>query len=328
MRLNVTPDEEVEIARRQWDCDIGNEALARRYHSLLTRSGKISEISIIDPKAPVFPSGFGIYLLHKIIDRNSSTQPLLAYDYESDELVVFRWLRHEAFSLEDPARAEVFMVFFESFLKLSDGFPKLLAPKKWGTLGNRPFFTVPFFAGATLARFIEREQPSQKQCAEIVRELTTIIGRFHKQGKVHWRISVKTVLIRNSELRVMGLEKWPLWEQRRDWALSGAVLVPNLENLSPEQVKWDKSDKTSDVYQLGLIMYQLLTGRHPFHDYLKRPFRTLLGQILKGPEDPRQFAKDLSPELSKICMKALAQYPEQRYQSMDDFRRALDTYPL
>ncbi|MDF1666800.1 MAG: hypothetical protein P1V97_33930, partial [Planctomycetota bacterium] len=326
VRLNVTPDEEVEIARRQWDCDIGNEALARRYHSLLKRSRMFSGIPALDVKSSRFPSRFDNYLLHRILDRNSSTQPLLAYDYENEDLVVLRWLRHYAFSLEDPRRARDIMTSFETAMTETKDLPRVLSAKSWGVLGQRPYYTVAFSADMTLDRLLSLEAVSEQRALFILRELSKILTEAHRKDVVHTQLSTKSIVIRGSEIWIRGFEKWRFRNQRLRWGQSGAILLPFIETLSPEQIGGMQAYKSTDVYQVGLIMYRLLTGRHPFQDSFMKPFRVLTREILKGPRDPRDFAADLSPKLSKICMTALAKESEGRFTSMAEFQRVLDTY--
>lgn len=320
----MTPDEEIEQARRRWDSDIGNEALARRYHRVLQRSAKFDKLPLLDTKSPRFPSRFDSYLLHHILNRNSSTQPLLAYDYDSEELVVFRWLRHEAFSLEERRGLNDFMAAFGEWMAQSKNIGRVLGPKKWGSLGQRPYYTVSFLPWKNLGQHLQGSKLSLSESLRILRELLKILEDAHSEDVVHQQLSMKSVLIFDEEIRIQGFEKWRLYDQRQRWGQSGAILAPLAQVLSPEQIRGQDTDKSTDVYQLGLIMYQLLTGRHPFQDFFGTPFRVLTQEILKGPRDPRDFAKDLSPELSKICMQALREEARGRYSSMTDFRRALE----
>lgn len=320
----MTPDEEVERARRLWDCEIGNADLARRYHSLLKRSLKISEFPVLDPKSPAFPCRFDRFLLYKILDRNSSTQPLLAYDYESEELVVFRWMRHYAFSLEDSQRTKGFRDSFEQAMTESKDLPKIFSPKKWGVLGHQPYYTVGYYTDLTLAQLLKRERCSEQRALRILRESAAILTEAHSKDVVHTQLSTKSILLRDSELRIRGFEKWRFRNQRLRWGQSGAMLAPFVETLSPEQISGEQAYKNTDVYQLGLIMYWLLTGKHPFEASFKKPFRELTQAILRGPVDPRELSADLSPELSKICMQALAREGMGRFTSMLEFQRTLD----
>jgi hypothetical protein len=95
--------------------------------------------------------------------------------------------------------------------------------------------------------------------------------------------------------------------------------------MPPEQVSGDVDaiGPTSDIYSLGVMLYELLTGRRPFEG----PLMGLMAQILmQEPEPPSKYRPDLDPQLEPICLKALAKKPELRYASMADFGAALAEY--
>jgi hypothetical protein len=95
--------------------------------------------------------------------------------------------------------------------------------------------------------------------------------------------------------------------------------------MSPEQIggEPDKIGKAADIYSLGVILYETLTGRLPFLG----PTMAILGQILtQDPEPPSKIRSDLDPELERICQKAMAKKPEERFTSMREFAEALGKY--
>jgi len=92
--------------------------------------------------------------------------------------------------------------------------------------------------------------------------------------------------------------------------------------MAPEQVKGDlKSiDHRCDIYSLGVILYQLLTGRLPFEGNLG----DILTEILQGePRPPRSLRPDVSPQLDRICLKAMSKKAADRYATMGEFAAAL-----
>jgi serine/threonine-protein kinase len=100
------------------------------------------------------------------------------------------------------------------------------------------------------------------------------------------------------------------------------------EYMSPEQARGRELDHRSDIYSLGIVFYEMLTGNVPFSDTGDgtSDYEIRRGHIELPPPPPRQFKSDLSPELEKIVLKSLEKDPDDRYQTARDFYVVLEEY--
>jgi serine/threonine-protein kinase len=111
-----------------------------------------------------------------------------------------------------------------------------------------------------------------------------------------------------------------------DSSLTGGLLIGASDYLSPEQSDGRPADKRSDIYALGIILYEMTTGRRPFE--AETPMAVMLKQMTTIPLLPRRLNPDMTPEVEQLILKALAGDPDDRFQAaaglMHDFQAATD----
>lgn len=112
----------------------------------------------------------------------------------------------------------------------------------------------------------------------------------------------------------------PTWSKSRTATRAG-VIVGTPQYMSPEQARAEKLDVRSDVYSLGVVMYEMLTGRAPFDE--GTPAEVLVKHISEEPALPSAMKTGVSPELEAICMRALKKFPDQRWANAREMRAAL-----
>jgi serine/threonine-protein kinase len=91
--------------------------------------------------------------------------------------------------------------------------------------------------------------------------------------------------------------------------------------MAPEQVRARTIDARTDIYSLGVIMYEIFTGRPPY--VADDPMAILFQHVEGNPTPPRQLMPDISPAVEAIILKAMWVEPDKRFQSMDDLRRSI-----
>lgn len=199
---------------------------------------------------------------------------------------------------------------------------------EWG----RPWFTMQLAEGGTLAQRIAAYSRDWRGCAGLLVRLCGAVQYAHERGILHRDLKPANVLFDgrgDAFVADFGLAKWV--ESEADFTHSTDLLGSPVY-LAPEMAAGGARAATtvSDVYGLGAILYQLLTGRTP---YDAASAGQVLTQILtQPPPAPRQREKDIPRDLEVITLKAIARDPARRYASAaalaDDLQRWLDGRPI
>jgi serine/threonine protein kinase/Tfp pilus assembly protein PilF len=196
-----------------------------------------------------------------------------------------------------------------------------------GEINGTHYLAMAFIEGQSLKDLVADDQPlPPRQAAEMVCQLALALEEAHRRGIIHRDLKPTNVLLNQRGEPVIldfGLARRTNTESVR-LTRTGAVLGTPAY-MSPEQVSGDVNavSTRSDIYSLGVILYELLTGRVPFEG----PLAAVVGRLLtEPPEPPSKLRPGLDPRLEKICLQAMAKKPQERFASMADFAVALDEY--
>jgi tetratricopeptide (TPR) repeat protein len=195
-----------------------------------------------------------------------------------------------------------------------------------------PYLVMEFVDGETLGQRLRRTGRIQpREAARLVREICLALAVAHRQGLVHRDVKPSNVLLDISTGRAkitdFGLARDD--EHAKRLTVEGAI-AGTPAYMSPEQiVSPDVLDARSDVYSLGVVLYELLTGDVPFEGTV----RATLTQIMHDePRPPRQLNDAVPIDLETICLKAMSKEPSHRYESAahlaGDLQRWLDGRPI
>jgi serine/threonine-protein kinase len=194
-----------------------------------------------------------------------------------------------------------------------------------GSDGDRAFVVSAFIDGPDLADVIEKERPSPQDAALIVGDIAEALHLAHREGFVHRDIKPENVLLdkeRRPLLTDFGLAASFEEVVRRKGLRSGTLAY-----MSPEQVAGETQliGPRSDIYSLGVVLYELLTGRLP---YQARTPGALREQVLfRQPVPPRSLSPQVPEELEAACLRCLSKLPADRFTTAAELAAALRAAP-
>ena len=187
--------------------------------------------------------------------------------------------------------------------------------------GEDFFMVMEFVRGQTLENLIRRSgaMPCDKAIGLFCQALEGI-DHAHRMGIVHRDIKPANMMLTESgTLKVMDFGIARVLGTSR--MTRQGNIVGTIEYMSPEQVRGLETDARSDIYSLGILLYEMVTGRVPF--FSDSEFDLMRMQIENAPQPPRVFATNIPQNIEQAIMRALAKKIEARFQSAADFRNVL-----
>ncbi|MCB9938708.1 MAG: SUMF1/EgtB/PvdO family nonheme iron enzyme [Planctomycetaceae bacterium] len=257
---------------------------------------------------------FGRFELLEEIGRGGMGVVFRARDRRTSEIVALKVLRHYNDTQWPQLAAETTAV---SQLKCDGIIPVLESDEANGI----HYLTMPFVSAKTL-RDVRHEAPiSPERAVKWVEQVARSLHAAHKIGVVHRDIKPRNLLL-DEEDRVL-IADFGLALTDEDFGLASGVAGTPLY-MSPEQARGEAQhvDGRSDIFSLGIVLYELLTGLNPF-DSPHATRSNVLQRIRTSPVRPMRQRVDILPELDRICLKAMAKSPQDRFATAEDFANAL-----
>lgn len=182
-------------------------------------------------------------------------------------------------------------------------------------------FTMEYVSGGDLSRLIDQEPPIA--LSEIIDTLCQIcrgVQAIHEAGIVHRDLKPENILLAaDGTIKIVDFGIASAEEGRKITKHEG--VMGTLSYVSPEYLAKGQLDKRSDIYALGVIAYELVSGVRPFE--APSIIESMRKKVLTEPEPPHAFRIDCPTELSEVILKAMARDPEERYQDITDMYEAL-----
>jgi serine/threonine protein kinase len=258
------------------------------------------------------PLRIGRYRVEKVLGKGGFGIVYLAQDEQLQRLVAIKVPhRHRLVTAED---AEAYLTEARTVAKLDH--PNIVPVHDAGSTEQFPCFAVSkYINGTDLATKLKQDRLPLHEAMALVATLAEALHHAHKQGLVHRDIKPGNILLDSNgkpHLADFGLA---LKEENLG---KGPAYAGTPSYMSPEQARGEgnRVDGRSDIFSLGVVFYELLTGRKPFQGQLSLDLQEQI--ISLEPRPPRQIDDTIPKELERICLKALAKQPSERYSTGKD----------
>jgi serine/threonine protein kinase len=261
------------------------------------------------------------YHLLELAGRGGMADIFLAKDLMLERKVAVKILRHD-FSIDDTFKQKF---LFEARAAANLSHANIVTIHDFGFDEGRPYLVMEYIAGTDLkTRISQQGKISYTEALPLLLQACAGIGYAHRAGLVHCDIKPHNLIItRDLRLKVT------------DFGIARALSAIKADEysdivwgspmyFSPEQASGQAPSPSSDVYSLGVVIYETLTGQPPF--YSEDPGELAAMHRDQPPLPPRYLVPDIPQSLEKIILKVLSKEPTSRYRSGDQLGRVLQTF--
>jgi len=199
--------------------------------------------------------------------------------------------------------------------------PNIVQIFDWG-IGDEPFFVMEYIEGNTLTSIIANKKiVSMNDILFIGAQVASGLQAAHSQGLVHRDIKPGNIMITpQGKVKVTDFGIVSLQNEESDITKTGSILG-TASYISPEQAQGKPVSKESDLYSLGTVLYELITGRPPFEG--DTPIATATKHITDKPEKLSTFRGNIPKGVENAVLKLLHKYPKDRFKNAEDLRAIL-----
>ena len=178
---------------------------------------------------------------------------------------------------------------------------------------SRLYMVIEWVAGRLLRTILNEEKRlSIDRASTLAHRICDALDYMHKHGIVHRDLKPENIMVdENDQIKLIDFGIAMKEDARRLTFVNVSSLLGTPDYISPEQVKGARGDQRSDIYSMGIIFYEMLTGRVPFIGV--NPLAVMNERVLNDVKPPRDLNSEISPELEEILYRALEREPRHRY---------------
>ena len=263
----------------------------------------------------------GRYEVQEIIGVGGMSVVYKAYDNVDDRIVAVKILKDEFLQNDDFVRR------FKNESKAISllNHPNIVKVYDVSVNDQLQYIVMEYVDGMTLREYLNERggKLTSRETVHFISQILKALEHAHANGVVHRDIKPQNImLLDNGQLRMMdfGIARISRAENQ---LLSGKAMG-SVHYISPEQAKGDETDCTSDIYSVGVMMYEMLSGHLPFD--ADDMVEVAIKQISDKPKSLHEIAPEVPNALVEITEKAMAKLPQNRYASAREMLDALDAY--
>ncbi len=194
----------------------------------------------------------------------------------------------------------------------------------YGINEEMAYLAMRWLRGGSLSELLRREPMPLERSADLFKQIAQGLSYAHSKGIIHRDLKPSNIMLDdagNAYLTDFGLAK--LTESSGEITKSGTI-VGTPAYMSPEQLRGDPLDNRSDIYSLGVILYNMVAGRLPFDTSTSDLVSIIYQHLEKPPTPPSEFNPDIPPEVEEVILRALQKSRDDRFKTADEMSRALN----
>ncbi|MDP2661355.1 MAG: protein kinase [Dehalococcoidia bacterium] len=259
----------------------------------------------------------GRYQLAEIVGKGGMATVYKATDLKLQRTIAVKVIHPD--TAADPNFAKHFQTEAQNAATLNH--PNILAVYDVGEDQNFEYIVLEFVEGKTLKEVLNDGPLSIDLAVKYARQLASGLDAAHQQGILHCDIKPQNVLITKDKIAKLadfGISR----AVASTGGMTGGMILGTLDYLAPEQIEGKRPDQRSDIYALGLVIYEMLSGELPF-GHPETPAQALAQRIAIEPKPLREVKPGIPEDVEAGVMKALHRDPDARYQTADALAGAL-----
>jgi eukaryotic-like serine/threonine-protein kinase len=267
-----------------------------------------------------FLAGWQRYRIDRFLGAGGMGTVFKAWDPSLGRYVALKFLHRD-----DPAQTARFLR--EARAQARVGHPNICQVHEVGEVAGRPYIAMQYIAGRSLAEREVRDRLTPERKVRLVKDVALAIHAAHRTGLVHRDLKPGNVLVGTDESGDLqaSVVDFGLAQSADEPGITRSGLISGTPAyVSPEQAEGKPLDRRSDVYSLGVVLYELLTGRPPFVG--SNPTATLVRVIQEEPAPLRRHAPAVPADLETVVLKCLEKDPNRRYGSARELAEELARY--
>jgi serine/threonine-protein kinase len=192
-----------------------------------------------------------------------------------------------------------------------------------GEKRSRVYMVMEWCEGRLLRRILDEGRLSYDRAVRIAKGVLQALAYIHANGVVHRDLKPENILVDdNDNIKLIDFGIAGDSSSRRLTYANFTTALGTPDYISPEQVKGKRGDGRSDIYSMGVILYEMLTGKLPFHG--PTPLAAMNDRLLNHPVPPQVADPSVSPQMQEILYRALERDPKNRYARAEEFLHDLE----